>query len=97
MQKLFEILLENYSVEDLHDLIHLYPESVPLLIKTTEIGTLPVHKDWYLNNPKYVEDRDGKKYYVLSSWNTQEYEELKNKVNELNGMNQEIYGDVSME
>ncbi len=97
LQKLFEILLENYSVEDLYDLIHLYPESVPLLIKTKEIGALPVHKNWYLNNPKYVEDRDGKKYYVLSSWNTQEYEELKNKVNELNGMNQEIYGDVSME
>lgn len=85
LKKVFEILLEKYKVDELKDLINLYPESVPLLIEEHEIDKLgtKTQKNWYLNNPKPV-NKDGKNYYVLSAWTLNEYEDLKERINGLN-------------
>ncbi len=96
---IFKTLIETkgYSLEELKDLINLYPESVPLLIEETEIDNLKTtQKSWYLNNPKTI-SVNGKTYYVLSAWTVKEYEDLKNKVNELRKVNSKVYRKITME
>ena len=85
LKKVFEILLEKYKVDELKDLINLYPESVPLLIEEHEIDKLgtKTQKNWYLNNPIPI-NKDCKNYYVLSAWTLNEYEDLKERINGLN-------------
>lgn len=98
LRKIFDILLENHEPDELKDLIDLYPESVPLLIEKHEIDNLKtkMYKSWYLNNPKIVE-KGNKIYYVLSAWSLKEYEDLKERINELSKDNSDIYGNITLE
>lgn len=95
LKVLFNTLLESHDIEELKDLINLYPDSVPLLIEEHEIDNLDTktHKGWYLNNPKLVE-KGGKTYYVLSAWTLKEYEDLKERVNALES---DVFKDIVME
>lgn len=97
---IFKTLIEikGYSLEELKDLINLYPESVPLLIEEHEIDSLrtKTHKSWYLNNPKTI-SLNGKTYYVLSAWTVKEYEDLKERINALSKINPTLYGNIALE
>lgn len=94
LKKVFDKLLENHKLYELKDLINLYPESVPLIIKESEIDKLipKSHKNWYKANPKTLENY--KDYYVLSAWTLDEYEDLKERFNELKEIKPEIYGEI---
>lgn len=85
LKEVFNTLLKKYKFEELNDLVNLYPKSVPLLIEKNKINELKTktHKNWYLNNPEIILI-DRKTYYILSTWTLSEYEDLKEKINNLN-------------
>lgn len=71
---------KGYTYDDLDNrLNHLYSD--PLIVPVKDIQNVN-HPRWFTNNEKMV-DIEGTTYYILSAWNSWDYEELKNKINEL--------------
>lgn len=95
LQELLEFLLLTHTIEELHEIVYLLSEGDPLLVSEEDLLKVE-HKSWYLDNPKPI-NFNGCKYYVLSSWASHEYDVLKDKVNELNRTNPEVYGKIVME
>ena len=95
LKDVFQNLLKTHTVEELQEIIYLYSEADPLLVAEQNLSGVD-HKKWYLYNPKEI-NYNGVKYYVLSSWLSDEYEELKEKINELNKISPNIYGKINLE
>ncbi len=95
---LFNTLLngeeKKYSIEDINELIKLYPESDPLLVEEDMLKNVK-HINWYTANEKTL-IYNNKVYYVLSSWKSKEYEDLKEKINSLSRKNS-IYKEFTLE
>lgn len=95
---LFNALLngeeKEYSIEDINELIKLYPESDPLLVEEDMLKNVK-HINWYTANEKTL-SYNNKIYYVLSSWKSKEYEDLKEKINDLSKKNS-IYKGFTLE
>ena len=95
LQELIEFLLQTYTIEELHEMVYLMSEVDPLLVSEEDLLKVE-HKSWYLDYPKTI-NYNGCKYYILSSWASDEYDILKDKVNELSRINPEIYGSITLE
>lgn len=95
LQELIEFLLQTYTIEELHEMVYLMSEVDPLLVLEEDLLKVE-HKSWYLDYPKTIY-YNGCKYYILSSWASDEYDILKDKVNELSRINPEIYGSITLE
>ena len=71
---MFDELLNKQSktLDEIQDLINIFSDSDPLLIPNEDVLKTE-HPKWYTRIRKY----QGKEYYILSSWYSAEYEELK--------------------
>lgn len=97
LKVLFDILLKEYNLKELNELIYIFPESFPLLIHENKIDNLDKksYKLWYT---KYPQKLDGKynDYYVLRAWNLREYEEFKKRFSYLQKFYSDIYGKINI-
>lgn len=92
---IFKSLLNNYSIDNLNEIIKLYPESEPLLVEEDNLKSVS-HIYWYTRHEKKIYYND-KVYYVLSAWGSKEYDELKEKINNLKIDNPTVYGKITLE
>lgn len=97
LRDIFKKLLkeEKNKITNLHDLIYLYSESDPLLVAKENLKDV-THRLWYTQNKKIIPYND-KEYYVLSAWSFKEYDELKERINELKDYNYEVYKNITIE
>lgn len=70
----------GYTYKDLDNKLN-YLYSDPLIVPVNDIRNVN-HPRWFTSNEKTV-DIEGTTYYILSAWNSWDYEELTNKINEL--------------
>ena len=95
LSDVFKSLLNYHSIEDISQIINLYPESDPLLVEEDNLKDVN-HIYWYTRNEKKLPHND-KVYYVLSAWASKEYEELKERINKLKKINPNVYGNITLE
>lgn len=87
--------IENKTIEDIHELRYLLSSTDPLLIEKEKLDESE-HPKWYSANPRILKYQE-KEYYILSSWYSAEYEELKEKFKILKQDNPDVYGKIILE
>lgn len=94
LELMFDELLNKQSktLDEIQDLINIFSDSDPLLILREEVLKTE-HPKWYTKLREY----QGKEYYVLSSWYSAEYEELKTRFKQLKEDKPNVYESITLE
>lgn len=94
LELMFDELLnkQGKTVDEIRDLLNIFSDSDPLLILKEDVLKTE-HPKWYTRTRKY----QGKEYYILSSWYSAEYEELKIRFKQLKEDKPNVYESISLE
>ena len=83
---------QGKTLDEIQDLINIFSDSDPLLILKEDVLKTE-HPKWYTRLREY----QGKEYYILSSWYSAEYEELKTRFKQLKEDKPNVYESITLE
>lgn len=97
LESMFDELLnkQGKTLDEIQELLNIFSNSDPLLI-SKEAVLKTEHPKWYTSYPRQIE-YEGNSYYILSSWYSAEYEELKTRFKQLKEDKSDVYGKITME
>lgn len=94
LELMFDELLNKQfkTLDEIQELVNIFSDSDPLLILKEDVLKTE-HPKWYTRTHKY----QGKEYYILSSWYSTEYEELKIRFKQLKEDKSNVYENITLE
>lgn len=97
LELMFDELLMNQgkTLKEIDTLVNVFSDSDPLLIQIENVLKAE-HPKWYTSNPR-IKEYEGNSYYILSSWYSAEYDELKTRFKQLKEENPNVYESITLE
>ena len=94
---MFDELLnkQGKTLEEIKDLVNLFESNNPLLVLVDDVLETE-HSKWYTSSKRNIEYK-GNEYYILSSWYSREYDELKSRFEQLKEDKPNVYDSITLE
>ena len=97
IKSMFDELLnkQGKTLEEIKDLVNLFESNNPLLVLVNDVLETE-HSKWYTSSKRNIEYK-GNEYYILSSWYSREYDELKSRFEQLKEDKPNVYDSITLE